>query len=473
MLKRRWQLNAISILLSAHVAFLPITAQAAAGNLTWDALSTGTYYFMDVAISDDGSKIIGVTNSSHEKLMYSSNGGVTFTNIAPARGTGTAASFSSVAIAGDGSLAYVTVENGGPGSGSYVYRTTNFSTWTQLSFGDNSVYRTVSTNTDGSRVVIGNMNNIKVSDNSGNTFPTTVAVGVFGCDMSNSGQKMVCFGDSNTLRVSTDYGATWTARAPSGTRFLFEDSVAISGDGTTMYAIWSDWGGTLEGKSQVYKSTNDGGAWTNITANLPEASANANSGYRNYAVVDTNNSGSVVLIGSRGNSIIGVGYQTGPLYLSDDSGATWTKQTNSSSTYWSSVAMNSTGSKLIGAIGLSGIITGTLYGSGISFVSSSTFNSLGVSGGNTVLTYRTPSQISANVSAAGRVTFLANGKRIGGCIQRPTSGTTPNIVATCNYSPTKKGAVRITAVLDPTDALITNSTSSPVTFTVAARTTNR
>ena len=55
-------------------------AVGAVGNLTWTSLSSGSLYFTDVATSDDGLKVIGVTTSLSERVMYSSNGGTTFTN---------------------------------------------------------------------------------------------------------------------------------------------------------------------------------------------------------------------------------------------------------------------------------------------------------------------------------------------------------------------------------------------------------
>jgi hypothetical protein len=56
-----------------------------------------------------------------------------------------------------------------------------------------------------------------------------------------------------------------------------------------------------------------------------------------------------------------------------------------------------------------------------------------------------PSSIKVASSTAGKVTFWANGKRIGGCINL----TTVSLVATCNWKPAIKGAVRITATITP------------------------
>jgi hypothetical protein len=52
-------------------------------------------------------------------------------------------------------------------------------------------------------------------------------------------------------------------------------------------------------------------------------------------------------------------------------------------------------------------------------------------------------QLTTNVDQAGKVTFLANGKRIAGCIGITTSGG----IVTCNWKPTLQGAVKVTAAI--------------------------
>ncbi len=69
--------------------------------------------------------------------------------------------------------------------------------------------------------------------------------------------------------------------------------------------------------------------------------------------------------------------------------------------------------------------------------------------------------ISATLSTEGRVTFLANGKRIPGCINRMASGTAP-ITLTCAWKPTTSGSFNITAIFTPTDSEL-----SPVTARVS------
>lgn len=79
--------------------------------------------------------------------------------------------------------------------------------------------------------------------------------------------------------------------------------------------------------------------------------------------------------------------------------------------------------------------------------------------------------ISATLSAEGRVTFLANGKRIPGCINKIASGTTP-ITVTCAWKPQTSGSFIIRAVLTPTDGSL-SAVTSEVRVGVERRSTKR
>jgi hypothetical protein len=63
--------------------------------------------------------------------------------------------------------------------------------------------------------------------------------------------------------------------------------------------------------------------------------------------------------------------------------------------------------------------------------------------------------IIANIDQAGRVTFLIDGKRVPGCINRLAS--IGNI--SCSWRPAVQKAVMITANLNPTNNVYNNSTS--------------
>jgi hypothetical protein len=94
------------------------------------------------------------------------------------------------------------------------------------------------------------------------------------------------------------------------------------------------------------------------------------------------------------------------------------------------------------------------------------FNSLTLSGS---ASFRKTVTITANVSAAAKVTFRARNSIIPGCKNKATTGTSPNIVATCSWKPSTRGSVPITATAVPTGAG-SGTTATPITATVSNRT---
>lgn len=91
---------------------------------------------------------------------------------------------------------------------------------------------------------------------------------------------------------------------------------------------------------------------------------------------------------------------------------------------------------------------------------------------NTPTTYAkgVASTLTGTVDRASKVTFLASGKRIPGCVNRPTSETSPFVV-TCSWKPAVQGAVPITMKVTPT-----TGTPTEVLLTTAGvtkRTTKR
>lgn len=106
-------------------------------------------------------------------------------------------------------------------------------------------------------------------------------------------------------------------------------------------------------------------------------------------------------------------------------------------------------------------------------VDTSAFNSLTLAGSATTATYRTAVVITANISVASKVTFKVNGKILPGCKNKSTSGSSPNIVATCSWKASNRGIVTLTASATPTGAGISTSNSTPVSILVGNRTGSR
>ena len=103
-------------------------------------------------------------------------------------------------------------------------------------------------------------------------------------------------------------------------------------------------------------------------------------------------------------------------------------------------------------------------------VDTSSFNSFSLSGS---ATYRQVVTITANVSVASRVTFRAKNVIIAGCKNKLTTGSSPNIVATCSWRPSIRGAVTLTATAAPTGAGISSTSATPISVMVGNRSGSR
>jgi hypothetical protein len=106
-------------------------------------------------------------------------------------------------------------------------------------------------------------------------------------------------------------------------------------------------------------------------------------------------------------------------------------------------------------------------------VDTSSFNSLTLAGSATTATYRTVIVITANITVASKVTFRINGKILPGCKNKSTSGSSPNIVATCTWKPSNRGIVSLTAAATPTGAGISSAASTPLSIMVGNRSGSR
>jgi len=103
-------------------------------------------------------------------------------------------------------------------------------------------------------------------------------------------------------------------------------------------------------------------------------------------------------------------------------------------------------------------------------VDTSAFNSFALSGN---ASFRTVVTITANVTVASRVTFMARNVIIAGCKNKLTTGSSPNIVASCTWRPSTRGAVTLTATATPTGAGISSTSATPISIMVGNRSGGR
>jgi uncharacterized protein YaiE (UPF0345 family) len=86
--------------------------------------------------------------------------------------------------------------------------------------------------------------------------------------------------------------------------------------------------------------------------------------------------------------------------------------------------------------------------------------------------YRSTIQISATISISARVSFKVDGKRIPGCISVATATTSP-FVATCNWRPSRRGSLALTANATPVDSGYSASSATPLRVVVSTRSNER
>jgi hypothetical protein len=88
---------------------------------------------------------------------------------------------------------------------------------------------------------------------------------------------------------------------------------------------------------------------------------------------------------------------------------------------------------------------------------------------STTPVYRSTTTISATTNTASKVTFLANNKRIAGCIKVSTN----NLVAVCNWKPAQHAYVVISIQIFPVDSNYDSGTQQAVAVFPLKRSGNR
>ena len=94
----------------------------------------------------------------------------------------------------------------------------------------------------------------------------------------------------------------------------------------------------------------------------------------------------------------------------------------------------------------------------------STIN-LTVAGNVTQVEYKKSIVITANTNTSGLVVFKENNRKIAGCINKLASGTS----VTCNWKPSIRGRVILSATLTPSNSSYLNSASPPISIFVSPR----
>ena len=220
-----------------------------------DRASTGTLTAKDVAISDNGRRLVAV-DYNNGGISLSADGGVTWREAFPA-GSGY---WASVASSADGRVILAVGQNRGPGYTAKL--STDFgATWSSIA-PSCGVWQGSAMSADGAHIVIGcgNGGSVAITNDAGATWsyfnpPVNWASWVA---MSSDGRYVaVATGQSGGNRAgpiytSSDFGATFTTQLGSGNHYW--NNIAISDDGTRLAASSYDAG--------LYTSSDCGVTWT-------------------------------------------------------------------------------------------------------------------------------------------------------------------------------------------------------------------
>jgi hypothetical protein len=212
------------------------------------------------------------------------------------------------------------------------------STWAHVNGADR--YGSVATNSIGSIDVVaavGSDEPISESINAGVTWFWTGPPSARVVASDASGAFLVAGADEGTLWTSGNFGESWTDRTPAGPTWHWL-AIASSSNGAKLVALS---GGastpTCAEPGDIWTSDNFGAHWIDRTPTGPAHDA---------CLISAASDAS-------GTNLVAVG---AGIWTSTDAGVTWTQRTVSASAsseplFWSSVASDTTGGRLIAAVG--------------------------------------------------------------------------------------------------------------------------
>ena len=214
--------------------------------------------------------------------------------------------------------------------GAYIYRSADFgATWNALAVPTTHWYA-LDTNSDGTKLVAADLvsGNVYTSTDSGANWTTRTSAGArnwTAVAISSDGTKMAAVTQNNYIYLSNDSGATWTSQTSAGSRSWV--SVAMSADGNKIVAVVS---GAVSGG--IWTTSNFGGAWNQRSTP---------SGSPDWRSVAASADGSKLAAAASGGSI----------WLSNDSGATWSEAAGTGPNTWSAIDISDDASVMVAAIG--------------------------------------------------------------------------------------------------------------------------
>lgn len=404
-------------------------------------INTGVSSWLKSSLSSNGTVQAAVSLGG--EISISTDAGTTWNQ---ASTLGRNSSWNCLAVSGDGNVIY---------AGAYatgLYKSLNSgSSWSQVSGGSLTGGSTnilgCATNSDGSKVAaIQDLYGIHYSSDGGSTFtlsaPNSICTSTnkfSAVTITNNGNKMaaICNAANTRIAISTNSGASWETTSATSTTFFRE--IKSAADGSVLIA-------TAGSTIAPFISRDWGANWSNVTG----VSVNYTGG------VSVSNNGEIIVLGQN--------VSAGTLYYSVDKGTNFYAVTGALTGSYGFATVSGDTTKLL--YGVDGKMM-QLMSISLTFPQA-TFSSFSL---NVPATFRSEVTLTATLAGAGmdgKVTFYANGKKIPGCINVPSSA----LVATCTWKAATRGSVNLAATVLPTDTSIPSGRTN-LQVTVTNRTGRR
>ena len=262
-----------------------------------ESVNSRYHSWLSLASSADGSKLVGITNSTPSQVYTSKDYGKTWATSTMA---GSLNALIAVTSSSDGAKLAVA------DFGGYLYTSTNSGlTWTKRMPDSTRGWGSIASSADGTKLVAGVIfGYIYTSTDGGSTWATSTKAGYdrwSNIISSADGTKFVASTQTGYLHVSTDSGLNWATSTMVGGAIAGPRSwwrMASSADGSKVFA--ADEAGNL------YKSLDYGLNWATSTLNT-----------NSYTV------SGIALSSDATKVAVSTSYIGGYIYYSTSSGATW------------------------------------------------------------------------------------------------------------------------------------------------------
>ena len=318
------------------------TEQASAGKGVWVAVASsadGTKIFAAALFNPSGSCGGGTNCNDTDPNGYiyaSSDSGISWTPLT----SGGKRAWSGLTASANGTrLAAITTTNSSGSTDSDGHIHTSYDsgfTWVERTTPVTGQWPSIASSSDGTGLIAIESQGVYLSSDSGSswTLQTDIPRQFWNAAASSSDGSILAIAGAKGIYMSTDHGISWNSKNFTGAC----SALASSSDGTRLVAAERPYAN----HGYIYTSGDSGETWTKQES----------AGRRDWIAVTSSSDGTILAAIESGYSVTSIYPRvrySSYIYMSTDSGATWTQQTSAGQRVWRSIAFSPDGTKLIAA----------------------------------------------------------------------------------------------------------------------------